>query len=408
MLKNLRISLFLAYKSITRGRKSIAVSLISIMALVFILLAFISGLLLGVTDTFHRQTIENAYGNIVIEPGEDEDYIIGAPLWQGKINSIPGVTGSAIHYRIGALFSYDENKDGKDVKTALWSVDSIDPEQEIRVTKIHQNMVVGEYLDESDRQKIILGREISGGYGAQLELESLEGAKVGDEITLTFMNGIQRDYEVKGIFSTKYAFADLKAFITEKEMESVLGVHNRASEIIVKIEQTGQEERYIQEFRRIGLVKERIHPWTDYMGLLSGIAESVGKIRLMISGFALLVAALAAYVIIFVDITHKRKQIGILKALGLGQGTVINSYILQALFYAVIGIGLGLASVHFLLLPYFASHPLTFPVGFVILVMTKNLLITNSLILFVVAVIAGLIPSWLAARENILKAIWGR
>lgn len=408
MVKNLRISLFLAYKSITRGRKSIAVSLIAVMALVFVLLAFIPGILLGLTETFSRQTIENVYGNIVIEPGEDEDYITKASLWQRKINSILGVTGSAIHYRLGAQFSYDEGKDGKDVKTGLWLVDSIDPEQEMRVTKIHQAMVAGEYLDKSDRQKIILGSEISGGYGAQRELESLEGAEVGDEVTLTFTNGIQRDYEVKGIFNTKFINADMKAFITEKEMESVLGLRDRASEIIVKIEQTGQEGRYIQEFRRIGLVKEKIHPWTDYMGVFSGIAESVGKIRLMISGFVLLVAVLAIYVIIFVDITHKRKQIGILKALGLGQGAVVNSYVLQALFYAVFGIGLGLAAVHFLLLPYFVSHPLIFPVGFVSLVITKDVLISNGLILFVIAVIAGLIPSWLAARENILKAIWGR
>jgi putative ABC transport system permease protein len=408
MLKNLRISLFLAYKSITRGRKSVAVSLIAIMAVVSILLAFISGILLGVTETFNRQTIENAYGNIVIEPGEDEDYIVRAPLWQRKINSIPGVTASAIHYRLGAEFSYDEDKDGKDVKTALWTVDSIDPEEEVKVTKIHQAMVAGEYLDKSDRQKIVLGREISGGYGALLELESLEGVKVGDEITLTFMNGVQRDYEVKGIFSTKYAFADLRAFITEKEMESVLGVHDRASEIIVRIEQTGQEERYIQELRTMGLVEERIHPWTEHLGILSAVVESVGKIRLMISGFALLVAALVIYVIIFIDVTHKRKQIGILKALGVGQGTLINSYILQSLFYAVLGIGLGLAVIHFLLIPYFLQYPLTFPVGFVFLVVTKDLLIVNGLILFVVAVIGGLIPSWLAARENILKAIWGR
>jgi len=232
--------------------------------------------------------------------------------------------------------------------------------------------------------------------------------KVGDEITLTFNNGVQRDYEVKGIFSASFPLVDIQAFITEREMESVLRVHNRASEILIKIEQTGQEERYIEELRRIGLVKEEIHPWTDYMGLLSTVIESLDKIRLMISGFSLVVAALVIYVIIFIDITHKRKQIGILKALGLGKGIVINSYILQALFYAILGIGLGLAAVHFLLIPYFASHPLVFPLGFVSLVMTKDLLIVNSLVLFVIAIIAGFIPSWQTARENIIEAIWGR
>ena len=408
MLKNLRISLFLAYKSVIRGRKSISAALIMIMIMIFILLGFTPSLLLGLTEAMNRQTVENTFANIIIEPGEDEDYIIRAPLLQERINNIPGVIGSACHYIVSATVTYDENKDGEDVKTTQCLVDSIDPEQEIRVTKIHQNMVAGEYLDESDRQKIVLGREISGGYGAELPLKSLEGVRIGDEITLTFNNGVQRDYEVKGIFGTGWAFADIQAFITEKEMESVLGVHNRASEILVKVEQVGQEERYIQELRRMGLTEEKIHPWTDYMGMVSGITESLGKIRLLITGFLLIVAALVFYVIIFIDVTHKRKQIGILKALGIGKGMIINSYVLQALFYATLGIGLGVVAVHFLLIPYFVSHPLDFPLGFVSLVMTRKLLIINSLILFVVAIIAGFIPSWQTTRENILKAIWGR
>lgn len=408
MLKNLRISLFLAYKSVIRGRRSISAALIMIMIMIFILLGFAPSILLGLTEAMNRQTVENTFANIVIEPGEDEDYIVKAPLLQQRINNIPGVTGSAGHYIVPATFTYDENKDGEDVKTVGFLVDSIDPEQEIRVTKIHENMVAGEYLDESDRQKIILGREVSGGYGAQLPIKSLEGVKVGDEITLTFNNGVQRDYEVKGIFGTGWAFADIQAFITEKEMESILGVHNRASEILVKIEQVGQEERYIQELRGMGLIEEKIHPWTDYMGMVTGITESLGKIRLLITGFLLIVAALVFYVIIFIDVTHKRRQIGILKALGIGKRTIINSYILQALFYATLGIGFGVVAVHFLLIPYFVSHPLDFPLGFVNLVMTKELLIINSLILFVVAIIAGFIPSWQTTRENILKAIWGR
>lgn len=408
MLKNLRISLFLAYTSVIRGKKSISAALIVIMIMIFILLGFVPSILLGLTEAMNKQTVENTFANIIIEPREDEDYIIRAPLLQERINNIPGVIGSACHYVVPAAVTYDENKDGEDVKTTQCLVNSIDPEQEIRVTKIHQNMVAGEYLDESDRQKIILGREISGGYGAQLPIKSLEGVKIGDEITVTFNNGVQRDYEVKGIFSTGWAFADIQTFITEKEMESVLGVHDRASEILVKVEQVGQEERYIQELRRMGLIEEKIHPWTDYMGMVSGITESLGKIRSMTTGFLLIVAALVFYVIIFIDITHKRKQIGILRALGIGKGIIINSYVLQALFYATLGIGLGVVAVQFLLIPYFVSHPLDFALGPVSLVMTKELLIIDCLILFVVAIIAGFIPSWQTTRENILKAIWGR
>ena len=41
-------------------------------------------------------------------------------------------------------------------------------------------------------------------------------------------------------------------------MESVLGVHNLASEIVVKIDETGNEQEYIKKFREIGIDKEEI------------------------------------------------------------------------------------------------------------------------------------------------------
>ena len=40
-------------------------------------------------------------------------------------------------------------------------------------------------------------------------------------------------------------------------MDSVLGTHNMASEILVKINQTGQEEEYIKKFREIGIIEDR-------------------------------------------------------------------------------------------------------------------------------------------------------
>ena len=406
MLTGLKLSFFLAYKSITRGNKGTLALIILIMALAFINLIFISSIFLGMIDTMNKQAVENLFGNIVIEPEEDETYIKQVKSFQTLINDTPGVIGSSAHYISAAILSYDEDNDGEGIRSGTWPIKSIDPQDEKQVTEIHQAMVAGEYLNKSDRDKIMIGIEISGGYGAGFEHETL-GVKVGDEIKVAFNNGIQREYEIKGIFSAKNIGADQLAYITQKEMESVLGVRNRASEIIVKIDQTGEESKYIEEFRRIGLVKEDIKPWTEYMGGTISVINSFGMIQSILAAIGLLVAGITIFIVIFVNVVNRRRQIGILKAIGMDEQSIISSYILQALFYAISGLGLGLILIYFLIVPYFVRNPLDFPVGWVSLAITENDLIINSLSLIVAAIIGGFIPSWRAARESILKAIWG-
>ncbi len=407
MIRDLKVSHFLALKAITRGNKGTLVLTVLIMALSFINLIFIPSLLSGLVDSMNKQAINNLFANIIIEPAEDETYIKQVSVLQTKINSVPGVIGSSAHYDVGAAFSYDRDKNGKDVKTGSWGVRSINLEDEKRITTAYQMIVEGEYLEKNDRDKIIIGKEISGTYGSELKHRSLKGVEVGDELTLTFNNGVQRKYEVKGIFNVKNVQVDTMAFITEREMESVLGLRDRASEIIVKIEQTGEEEKYIEEFRRIGIVKEEIKSWTEYMGMAQSMIKSFAIVKLILVTIGLLVAAITIFIVIFVNVVNRRRQIGILKAIGMKEEIIVHSYILQSLFYAICGVGLGFILLNFLIVPYFIAYPLSFPFGFVNLVVDERDLLISSISLIMASLIGGFIPSWRAAKESIINAIWG-
>ena len=73
---------------------------------------------------------------------------------------------------------------------------------------------------------------------------------------------------MKGIFSTKSTAIDQTVFVSKKEMESVLKVSNQASEILVKTQETGNEEIYIEEIRRLGFKNEDIKKDTKVSFLL--------------------------------------------------------------------------------------------------------------------------------------------
>jgi len=407
MIRDIKIAFFLALKSIRRGNKGTLAMTILIMSLAFVNLVFIASIFSGIIQAMNVQSIDNIFGNIVIGPEDDETYIEQVSKLENLIKDIPGVTGFSAHYISNSIISYDYKKDGKDIENGSWAVKSINIEDEIATTDIYKSMVAGEYLEKNDRNKIILGKDISGGYGTALEYSSLGGVQIGDDIKVKFSNGLEREYELKGIFSTKSNQVDQMAFLTEKEMESVLGVSNKASEIIVKISKIGQEEKYIKELRMIGLEKEDIKTWEELMGFTANVSKSFGMISIILGAIGTIVAGVTIFIVIFVSVVNKRRQIGILKAIGMKEWIIVLSFIIQALFYGISGIGIGFFVMLYLIKPFFLAHPLDFPVGWVSLNITNLNLIISVVSLMLASLIGGFIPAMRGAKESILEAIWG-
>jgi putative ABC transport system permease protein len=403
---NVKASFFLARTSIVRGNKATLAMTILIMTLAYVNLIFISSVFGGIVEAINEQSINNLYGNIVIAPADDEIYIENKDAID-SIDTIPGIIASSAHYTNNTVISYDENHDGRDIQQGKWLVKSIDIEDEIKVTKISESIIEGEYLEDNDRNKIVIGKEIAGGHGGDLDHLSLGGLYVGDEIDVKFSNGIKRTYTIKGIFSTKNSQADQMAFVTTKEMESILHVYNLASEIIVKIDEKGQEEGYIEQIRQAGLHKEDIKTWEQLTGFTSSASKSFMMISIILGVIGTIVAGITIFIIIFVSIVNKRKQIGILKAIGMKEDTIILSFVMQAIFYAMIGIIFGVSIILFFVRPFFIDNPLDFPVGWVSLKITFNIIRISNISLMVAALIGGFIPAFRGTKESILDSISG-
>lgn len=402
---NIKASLFLAYKTIVRGSKGTLIMTILIMTLAYVNLIFISSIFGGIVEAINEQYIDNLYGNIVITPASDKIYIENKQT--SSINHIPGIVAISAHYINDALISYDEYKDGNNMQQGKWKIKSVNVEDEKRVTAISDSIIAGEYLDEKDRDKIVIGKEIAGGQGGDLDYLSLGGVLVGDKIDVKFSNNIKRTYTIKGIFSTKNNQADQMAFVTRKEMESVLGVHNLSSEIIIKTIEKGQEEQYIEPIRQSGFYDEEIRTWEQLTGFTSSASKSFTMISIILGAIGTVVAGITIFIIIFVSIVNKRRQIGILKAIGMKESTIILSFVMQAVFYAIIGILLGISIILFVIRPFFVDNPLDFPVGWVSLKITFDIIKISNISLMVAALIGGFIPAFRGTRESILDSIWG-
>jgi putative ABC transport system permease protein len=281
MLGNIRVVFFLAWKSIIKGNRWALILVILVMSFSYANLIFVNSLLNGVTQTLDKQLINTTLANVVIEPPENKYYLEHADSIVNKIEQIPGVTGIGVHLASGARFEYgwqDKRSPGEKGKSGNWSVIGVDPDAETSVTTIHEHIIAGSYLDESDRDAILLGVEITGGPLASTSQHlTLGGVNIGDKVRLTYINGVVKEYKVKGIFQAKEIVnADHVAYVTRREMAGILGTgiySDRANQIIVKTATTGDEESYVAEFQSLG-INGQIRSWSTYGAAIRGIVSS--------------------------------------------------------------------------------------------------------------------------------------
>ena len=366
---NLKLALFLAYKSMFKGNRWALVLIVLVMSLSFANLLMTPSILSGVTNTLNQQQIDTRYGNIIVDPPPTEYYLNHASRIERKIEHIPGVTGVSAHLNSNALIEYRwKEKDSQSDKgySGTWPVIGIDPSQEVNVTTIHEHIIQGSYLDNNDRDEIVIGVEIAGGDRAQTaEFLTLQGVRVGDKVRLTYPNGNQREYRVKGIFQAKEIFeADRSAFVTKTEMASVMGrtvYSDRASQILVRTGQGVFEDQIIREISSLGINAE-VRNWSEYGGL-GALVSSFDIITALIGTIGLMVAGIVMFIVIYINVINKRRQIGILRAIGIKRGVIIGSYLIQAIFYTVLGIVFGGLIFIYGIQPYFALHPLDLPLG---------------------------------------------
>jgi putative ABC transport system permease protein len=409
----LRLALFLAYKSILKGNYWTLIMIILVTSLSFSNLILTPSLMSGVTAALNQQQIETLFGNIVIDPLANQNYLTGISQTESKLKEVPEVIAVAPHLTNEALFEYkwheassfqDRGQEGN------WPVIGIEPEKESAVTTIHKSLISGSYLASGDSDLIVLGVEMAGGpETSTLPSLTLGGVKVGEKVRLTFGNTVQREFTVKGIFKAREGGANNLAFITYADMAEVLGPvipADTANQILVRTQSGADPDLLIAKLKTLG-INGQVRSWEDYGRGVGSIVSSFGVVTSIIGAIGLIVAGVVMFIVIYINVTHRKRQIGILRAIGVDQGVVLISYLVQSLLYAVLGIIFGGLILGYVIKPFFDANPIDLPIGLISLVVEQST-VTNAIIwLLVASLLAGIIPVFNITRESIIKAIWG-
>jgi putative ABC transport system permease protein len=402
MIKSLKVAAFLALKSIIRGNIGIIVLTVFMLVLVTMNLLFVPALIRGATESMNNILVNTYSGDIIIEPSGDDTVINHVDDLLSGIESIDGVVAASARNDINAYLTFEDQRVGR-------AVTGIDPVRDEEVFDIASSLIEGSYLGPRDRSEILLGVQLAGADQEDIELysSSLRHVHAGDKVEVTYSSGVEKQYTVKGIFDTGFIQADSQAFVTQLEFNSVMpNMNDRATSIRVKLTADADPNEVIE--RIAGLRNDLdFQTWQQTAGLVQSMTESFTLINQILNVVNYLVAGITVFIVTYVDVINRRRQIGIQRAIGIKSQSITISYLIRALFYAIVGLIIGIMVFKYVIIPIEARHPFEFPFGPAYLLTRPSYTARMAFILLMVSLAAAFIPVWRVMRIKILDAIWG-
>jgi putative ABC transport system permease protein len=411
----IKIGFFLAIRQVKRSTLWSTILIILVMTLTFLNLVVVSGILIGLIEGAQSAVRERYTSDVIISSLREKKYIEDSQRIIRVTQSLPNIKAVSPRYVSGVTIesNYQTRTNQNELPEQVGTqIVGINPQKESAVSGIDQLVVEGEFLNDDDFDKVVLGSMLLSQY---LDLDSeafpvLKNVEVGSKIRLK-IGDIVREVEVKGITKSKVDEIDRRVFMLDSQVRTMTSDSEyNISEIAIKL----VDEKYADATKAALIANEidklaKVQTYIDAQPkFLQDIKRTFALLGSIISSIGLAVAAITIFIVIFINAITRQKYIGIMKAIGIDAKAIEISYIFQSLFYAVVGSSIGLFILYVLLVPYFLANPINFPFSDGILVAPFGSTSFRVLLLVLTTVVAGYIPARIIVKKNTLDSILGR
>lgn len=431
----LRLGFFLAIRQVMRTSKWTTVLIVFIMMLTFFNLVATSGFLVGIVEGASRGYREQWTGDLMITNRNEKTYIEHTNEIESVLSSFPQIKNYAKRTIAGVKVEANwwEKRKEEDANVVSNQIAGVDPEIEDATTNLSKYVVEGEWLKEGDTRGIVLGSGFLKEYSRVADLVSLlHDVKPGTMVRVTVSSGqviinpeqelsgaqdvsnsssVTQDFIVRGIIDSKVQFVASRAYILNSELNKMLGKSNGdVSEISIVMKEgvdpytvkTPLMNNGFSEYAKINTYEEGAPEFLVNIKLFFSIIGTI------LGSVSVVVALITIFIIIYINALTRRRQIGIMKGIGVTEFAIEFSYICQALFYVLLGSFVALVLIFGILKPIIDAHPIDTPFATIVLVAEPVSVAFKFLLVMVVSVFAGYLPARLIVKKNTLNAILGR
>jgi ABC-type lipoprotein release transport system permease subunit len=411
----LRIGFLLGLRQIQRANFWTTTLIIFVMMLTFMNLIVVSGILVGLIAGAEVAIREKSIGDIIVSARDNQERILETSTFVRELEAFPEVTAYSVRYEAGGVLeaNYKERRDLQGERDiANIRVTGINPTNEESMTGISSEIIEGEYLDPDEEGYILLGALYTEEYASNFGdiFETVSGVGPGDTVRLS-SGDVSKEFIIKGIVQSKVDEISLNSYIPDREFRRLFNRFDRnADQIVIRLVDPKDNAEVKAALVASGLDDlGKIQTYEEGVPkFLTDIKDTFDLLGTFIGSIGLIVASITIFIIIFINAISRRQQIGILKGIGIDRSAIEIAYVLQAAFYAIAGSVLGALITYGFLVGYFQENPINFPFSDGILVAEPIETLYRFITLFIITLLAGLIPAWLIVKQNTLNSILGR
>jgi putative ABC transport system permease protein len=396
----MNLAFFLAVKNLKSSLKLFFL-VVSILSFSFINLSFFNSLNNGIEEVTNTKLVDYAFADLTIIPEKEETYISETTEILKKVRSLNSVYAATPRLHATASLS-----DGK--TSFIPVIKGIDVREEEYVSKFHESIERGSYLGRDSRSDIILGDEIIGnldGAKGTTGFETLE-LRVGEKVNTIFDNGVEKEYVMTGVMDALFWIPDFYMLISIDELREVYGFDDTiSSEVLVKINGGYSKEEVKIQIGNLG-IHAKVIDSLEELSLAETILESQKITTLLANIIGTFSTFIVIFIIIYINVNNKKKQLSILKAVGISEETIVKSYIILSLLYALAGIIIGF--IGFASLAYYLElNPIKLPMGFFSPTYSFVEILSSSTIIIISSLLGGYFASNKTVKKNIVSVLRG-
>ncbi|MDP1714526.1 MAG: FtsX-like permease family protein [Anaerolineales bacterium] len=399
----------LAWRNVWRHKRRTIIIVLA-MSLTLALMMFYDGLMYGFTDAIYGNAVKVLGGNIQVHaegfraqansnpllPLADPQAVVKAaeanPLTLAATQRIG--TGGLVTSREGAF---------------AVGITGIEPEKEMKVNIIGQNVKEGRNLTSDDLDNILIGKGLA----------DVMGVTVGDRITLVGRSQHeqmrQRTMTIVGIFDLGMTDIEKQiVYISLGEAQALYELE-RSTEVAIFLQRLGQEGDVINAMKP-GLPGYEIESFqANYPDLASAI-NTKGGVMNVFSVIIIAIAGVGILNLLLMAVYERTREIGVLGAMGLKPNQISLLFILEGIMIGLVGVAVGII-FGLAINGYLMSIGLDFSsystvTSYMALIQTRvyptwglEKLLMRASMIAIISALAALIPAFEAGRREPAEAL---
>jgi len=251
---------------------------------------------------------------------KDNAYILSPRTWLDRLEKDSSVIAASPQLVVQAIANYAQVTVGVRIIGA-------EPEKQLKVTNIEKYILKGKFADISTSgNRIAVGKEF---------LDKIGAAK-NESIFLTVGKGTPQPFKIVAVFQLGVKSLDEGTiFGSLNDVQKLNQTPSRISDIAVRLTNVEMARETANTWNLLG--QEKVQSWDQSNEGIMSVFKTQDIVRNSMTISILIVAGFGIYNILSLAVTHKRREIAILRSMGFEPRDITSLFLIQGLILGCIG-----------------------------------------------------------------------